>query len=79
MSQKLAKNILQLQGFYFLVTGVWPLFSIETFTIVTGPKTDVWLVKTFSALITAIGTVILIGSIRYFEDGKSLMLLLGAF
>ena len=28
------------QGLYCLITGVWPLVSIDTFQAVTGPKTD---------------------------------------
>jgi len=29
-----------IQGVYYLLTGLWPLVSIETFQMVTGPKTD---------------------------------------
>ena len=43
------------QGIYFLITGLWPVFSIATFQKVTGPKTDLWLVKTVGVLIAAIG------------------------
>src|SRR5438270_11614006 len=39
------------QGVYYLLTGVWPLVSIDTFQMVTGPKTDLWLVQTVGALI----------------------------
>ena len=48
-----------LQGGYFLFAGIWPLISIETFQRVTGPKTDLWLVKTVGALVLAIAAVIL--------------------
>ena len=43
------------QGIYFLITGVWPLVSIDTFQRVTGPKTDLWLVNTVGILIGVIG------------------------
>ena len=32
--------LLWIQGLYYLMTGVWPLVSIETFQTVTGRKTD---------------------------------------
>jgi len=60
--------LLWLQGVYFLVTGVWPLVSIETFQMVTGRKTDHlltgreadhWLVMTVGVLVTAIGLTLL--------------------
>ncbi|MGC5745694.1 hypothetical protein [Chryseobacterium sp. NFX27] len=40
-----------LQGLYFIITGIWPLVHIESFLYVTGPKTDIWLVKTVGLLI----------------------------
>ena len=47
------------QGVYFFVTGAWPLVSISTFQAVTGPKTDLWLVKTVGLLILVIAAVLL--------------------
>ena len=55
---------LWVQGVYYLVTGVWPLVSIETFMDVTGPKTDLWLVRTVGALITLNAIVLLIAAAR---------------
>lgn len=43
---------------YYLVTALWALVSIGTFQKVTGPKTDIWLVKTVSVLIGAVGVVL---------------------
>jgi hypothetical protein len=48
-----------IQGLYYLLTGVWPLISIGTFQMVTGPKTDLWLVKTVGVIITVMGLVLL--------------------
>ena len=52
------------QGAYFLVTGIWPLISIRTFMLVTGPKTDLWLVKTVGAVVAVIGAVLTVAGIR---------------
>jgi hypothetical protein len=43
------------QGIYFLLTGLWPVFDINSFLWITGPKTDLWLVRTFGLLIAAVG------------------------
>ena len=53
-----------LQGAYFLTTGVWPLFSIRTFQMVTGPKNDLWLVKTVGITIAAIGAPLILAGAR---------------
>lgn len=47
-----------LQALYYLLTGLWPLIHIQSFLKVTGPKTDVWLVKTVGVLISVIGAVL---------------------
>jgi hypothetical protein len=48
------------QGCYYGSAGVWPLLSIDTFQMVTGPKTDLWLVRTVGMLVTVIGMVLLL-------------------
>ena len=52
------------QGAFYIVTGVWPLVSIGSFQKVTGPKTDLWLVKTAGVLITVIGGVLTMAGLR---------------
>ena len=42
------------QGVYYLITGSWPIIHINSFLEITGPKTDLWLVRTVGVLITAI-------------------------
>jgi hypothetical protein len=42
------------QAIFFLATGVWPLVHIKSFMKVTGPKHDLWLVKTVGVLVTAV-------------------------
>ena len=48
-----------IQGVYFFVTGIWPLVSMRTFLAVTGPKTDLWLVKTVGLILAVIGAVLI--------------------
>jgi hypothetical protein len=50
------------QGLYYLATGLWPIFHINSFLLVTGPKTDLWLVKTVGILVAVIGAVLLSSS-----------------
>ena len=35
-----AERARRVQGSYYLVTGLWPLLSFRTFTLVAGPKPD---------------------------------------
>ena len=56
--------IFWLQGGYYLITGLWPLIHIPSFLWLTGPKTDLWLVKTVGLLAAVIGMVILAAVLR---------------
>ena len=56
------------QSFYYLVTALWSLFSVGTFQKVTGPKTDVWLVKTVGVLVAAIGGALGVAGVRRRES-----------
>src|SRR6185503_3320021 len=49
-----------IQGVFYLATGIWPLLDIVSFQLVTGPKTDLWLVRTVGVLVTVIGAVVLL-------------------
>ena len=40
---------------YFMLTGIWPVVHMPSFIAVTGPKTDLWLVRTVGLLIAGIG------------------------
>ena len=51
--------LLWIQGVYFLVTGIWPLLDIDSFQLVTGPKTDLWLVRTVAVLVTVVGMTLI--------------------
>jgi hypothetical protein len=50
------------QAAYYVATGVWPIVHIRSFEAVTGPKVDRWLVKTFGALISAVGAALATGA-----------------
>lgn len=52
---KVFKPLLWIQGLYLLFTALWALIDIDSFMRLTGPKTDIWLVKTVSVLLLAIG------------------------
>ena len=55
------------QGLYYVVTALWSIFSVDTFQKVTGPKTDVWLVKTVGVLVAAIGGALGVAGYRRTE------------
>lgn len=52
------KALLYFQSGYYFVTGFWPIVSIGTFQLVTGPKIDLWLVKMVGLLAMVIGATI---------------------
>src|SRR4051812_24111098 len=52
------------QGFYYFVTGLWPLVSMQSFLKVTGPKTDLWLVQVVAALVLVIGLILITAAVR---------------
>lgn len=53
---------LQVQGAYYIATGVWRLLSRRTFESLTGPKTDWWLVQTVGLLAASAGLALVAGS-----------------
>jgi hypothetical protein len=52
------------QGTYYTATGIWPLVHLRSFLAVTGPKNDLWLVRTVGSLVTCIGAQMLIAGRR---------------
>jgi hypothetical protein len=52
-------NVAVFQGLYFLISGVWPILHMGSFVKITGPKTDLWLVKTVGVLLSVIGAALL--------------------
>ena len=59
-----AKLLPWFHGLYYLISGVWPLLSITSFQLVTGEKTDLWLVKTVGLLLMISGCVLVVAAYR---------------
>lgn len=83
----LALGVLWTQGIYFLLTGIWPLVSIRTFQMVTGPKTDNlptgreadhWLVMGMGVLITSIALAMLVAAWRRSVSAEVVVLAIGS-
>jgi hypothetical protein len=53
------RTIIFLQGYYYIFTGLWPVFNMSSFEKITGKKTDKWLVKQVGLLAAAIGISLL--------------------
>ncbi len=51
---KFFRILLGVQSIYTFITAVWSLVDIESFMLVTGYKTDIWLVKTVGAILVSI-------------------------
>lgn len=64
MERKKPILLLWIQGLYFLLPGIWPLLHMPSFLAITGPKTDLWLVRTVALLLVAIGLAFLTAAYR---------------
>jgi hypothetical protein len=67
-----------IQGPYYFLTGIWCIVDIKSFMLVTGPKTDIWLVKTVSVLIIVISLVFIDAGIRKNVSRETLLLAVGS-
>lgn len=67
------------QGIYFFITGLWPILDINSFMVVTGPKTDIWLVKMVGALTVSISFLLLYAGISKRMTPESFILILTSF
>ncbi|RAV99975.1 hypothetical protein [Pseudochryseolinea flava] len=70
------KLTLIIHAVYILVTSLWPLVDIVSFMVVTGYKTDIWLVKTVGALLLPISLTML--SFLCFKAEPFPLIILGA-
>ena len=70
--------LLMVQGAYYFATGIWPLVSIDTFQMVTGPKADLWLVRTVGVLICVIAIALLVGAVRRVASPETVALAVGS-
>jgi hypothetical protein len=60
----MTRTVAMMQGVYYIVTGIWPLISMNTFEWVSGPKTDDWLVRTVGILVVVVGLVLVSAAIK---------------
>jgi hypothetical protein len=67
-----------LQGLYYVVSGLWAIVHIESFQKVTGPKTDLWLVKTVGLLLAVIGAGLLLAAYRQQFDPALILIAMGS-
>lgn len=58
------RAVLRVLSGYYLMTGAWPLVHMRSFLFITGPKRDLWLVRTVGLLVGAIGTSLALASFR---------------
>ncbi|MCW3076711.1 MAG: hypothetical protein JWO32_1320 [Bacteroidetes bacterium] len=56
------QKIYLLLGLYLSITGIWPIIHLNSFLFITGPKNDIWLLKTFSLLLIAVGITLILSS-----------------
>jgi hypothetical protein len=73
-----AVGVALVQGGFYVATGLWALVDLDSFMAVTGPKTDLWLVKTVGVLVTVIGGVLLSAGWRRRVTPDILLLGIGA-
>ncbi|MGV3504888.1 MAG: hypothetical protein ACO1O1_14355 [Adhaeribacter sp.] len=64
MKQSKPILLLWIQGLYFLLPSVWPLVHMPSFLAVTGPKVDLWLVRTVALLLIAMSLTFLTAAWR---------------
>jgi hypothetical protein len=72
------KLLFLIQGWYYFVSGVWPIVHIQSFVAVTGPKTDLWLVKTVGALVVVIGLALVTAARRGSKVVEMVLLAIGS-
>jgi hypothetical protein len=61
---RLLRLVLGLQGLYYLLAGLWPLLHLRSFVWVFGEKRDLFQLDVTSALIIAIGVILLLTAAR---------------
>jgi hypothetical protein len=74
----MVRIVIAVQGVYYFVTGLWPLFDMPSFEAITGPKTDWWLVRMVGALTVAISIVFLLAAKRNKIVLETLVLIFGS-
>ena len=78
MSERLTTLVARVQGWFYLLTGLWAIVDIDSFQRVTGPKVDLWLVKTVGVLVVVIGASLLAAARRRRYDAPIVLLAVGS-
>lgn len=73
----MSETLVLIQGVYFLITGVWPLVHMSSFLAITGPKTDLWLVKTVGVVVAVIGLTLGLAGWNQRVTGEIMLLAVG--
>lgn len=66
-----------IQGAFYVLTGLWPLLHIASFQWVTGPKADLWLVRTVALLVTVTGLLLLRAARRRLISQELVLIAIG--
>jgi hypothetical protein len=77
-SERMIAVAARAQGWYYVVTGIWPILDIDSFQLVTGPKVDLWLVRTVAVLVTVIGATLLVAVRQRRLDAPIVLLAVGS-
>lgn len=72
------RTLALVQGVYFFVTGFWPIIDINSFMAVTGPKTDIWLVKMVGLLTISISLLLLMIAQKGRLTSESIVLIISS-
>jgi hypothetical protein len=72
------RHVIGVQALYYGVTGLWPFVHLRSFLAITGPKNDIWLVKTVAALLGVIASFLGLTAVRRQDDDATLLLSAGS-
>lgn len=53
------------QGAFWIGAGLWPVLHLRSFEAVTGPKVDGWLARSFGAMMTVVGSALVVGGAKH--------------
>jgi hypothetical protein len=66
------------QGIYFVIFGIWPILHMDSFLKVTGPKTDLWLVKMVGIILAVIGAMLIFANVNAQINSSIVFLAIGS-
>lgn len=75
--ERLAERVWLAQAIYYLISGIWPVVEIRSFQALTGPKVDLWLVKTVGLLVAVVGAALGVAGARRRITPETAMVAMG--